>query len=143
MEIINDRAIAIIYKNGKVLTMWRYFKSEEFYVFVGGTQEDNESIDETLKREVLEEVNLKVNSLKKIYSWLHEYEFQGKEFKRNEHYFLITDFEGEVKLGDPEISRTSRDNIYRPSWVTLDFMEKDQEWKPNEIFQIIKKELKV
>lgn len=143
MQQINDRAIALIVKGTKILIMWRFYDNEEYNSMIGGTQEEGENIEDTFVREVMEEVNLKVNKFEKIYEWTHKYKDNGKNFERKEHYFLTTDFEGEVKLGEPEISRTSRTNIYKPMWVELDVMEHEAKWEPQEIFPIIRERVKI
>lgn len=140
MNKVNDRAIAIVYRDNKILMLWRYFNNQEYYVFPGGTQEEGEDIDVTLKREVDEELNLKINKYKKIFEYVHQHEnSDGSYSPRTEHYFLIYDFEGEIKMGAPELFRQSRTNIYRPEWIELDSISVDYE--PSEIFQHIKKEL--
>ncbi len=38
---------------------------------------------------------------------------------REEHYFLINKWDGEVKLGNPELSYQNRNNVYRPEWIDI------------------------
>lgn len=140
MISIPDRAIAVIYQEGKLLMMWRYHKQTEFYSFIGGTKEDSELIEDTLVREVFEEVNLEVNSFHKIFEYDHKYQIEsdGKiiDVQRHEHYFFVDGFKGEIKLGYEELARQSKDNIYRPDWLDLNYAYKI-EYDPMKIWEII------
>ena len=140
MKTVKDRAIAVIYKDNQILMMWRYRDNQEFHVFPGGTQEENETIEETLIREVYEELNLKVNKHKRIYEWVHEYDEKSEHYSRKEYYYLITDFAGEIKMGAPELFRQNQNNIYRPDWINLDEVDKI-DYEPREIFEVIQKEV--
>ncbi len=141
MADINDRAVAIVYKDNQILMMWRHRNGEEYHTFPGGTQEERETIEETLVREVYEELNLKVKNYKKAFEWVHEYDTEDQHFSRREFYFLISDYEGEIKLGAPELFKQNKDNIYRPDWIDLDKVDQI-DYEPREIFEIIKKEVK-
>src|SRR5690606_532033 len=57
---IRTAARAVIIKDGSLLVLRRTGVQGEFYVLPGGGQEHGESIFDTLKREVLEEVSLHV-----------------------------------------------------------------------------------
>ena len=46
---------------------------------------------------------------------LWEYENNG----RIEHFYLIGEFSGELKIGGPEQDRQSSDNVYRLEWIPL------------------------
>src|SRR5690606_13037704 len=114
------------YKEGKILMWWRFKNGMEFYVFPGGTQEEGESIEETLDREVFEELNLQVIQKRKFFEYVHQHRNEdGTLTPRKEHYFLITQFEGDLKLGAPELFRLSKDNIYRPDWLDLESIDID------------------
>jgi len=139
-EILSDRAAAVIIKDHKVLMWWRYKDGVEKHTFPGGTKEPNESIEETLKREVLEEMNLKVMNFEKLYSHTHTYHLDelNKDFQRDQYYFLVTEFTGPIKLGDPELSRQSKDNIYRPDWLTAEELKASlKDAYPAELLRLI------
>ena len=59
---INSRAVII--ENGKVLTMFRRKTkngiTEEYYVIPGGGIEDGETLEENVKRELSEELNVEI-----------------------------------------------------------------------------------
>ncbi|MCB0509883.1 MAG: NUDIX domain-containing protein, partial [Bacteroidetes bacterium] len=54
------RAGALVIKDTKVLLMHQIFNGEDFYTLPGGTWEKGETIEETCKREVLEEFGINV-----------------------------------------------------------------------------------
>ncbi len=145
--ILPDRAVALIIKNNKVLLWWQYRNGKEEYSFGGGTKEEGETIEETLKREVFEEFNLTVKSFTKVFENTHEYtldEVPDKEFKRYEYYFLVTEFEGEIKIGEQEYSRQSKDRVYKPVWLNQEELEKHMgDFSPRKIIDIINTELQI
>jgi 8-oxo-dGTP pyrophosphatase MutT (NUDIX family) len=124
---MNDRCVGVVIKDRKILTFWRYRKGREYYVLPGGTLEEGEKHEETLKREMLEETNLDVKIGKKLIEYFNNY-----EHPRTDHYFLITDFAGEIKLGAPELTHQHRENIYRPEWIDIDKLI-EVDLMPNEI----------
>lgn len=113
------RAAGILLKDNKVLLMWRHNKGSTYYVIPGGGIEEGESIEQALEREMYEEVNLKVTKYSKLFEFVNDFSSKYNA-PRMDHYYLITEFAGEIKLGDPELSRQSPNNIYRPEWVEID-----------------------
>lgn len=111
---MNDRVAAVIVRDDKMLLFWRYRNGREYYVTPGGTMEAGESEEETLLRELYEELNINGIIDRKLFSL----ENTG-EFKRTDHYYLVTDFSGEIKLGAPELTHQHKENIYRPEWIPL------------------------
>lgn len=115
---MNGRAAGIVYQDGKILTFWRYRDGREYYTLPGGTLEENEEIEAGLLREMFEETNLEVLKAEKVF----EYENTFRS-PRTDHYFLITEFSGEIKLGAPELFYQNRENIFRPEWVAIENLE--------------------
>ena len=62
----NDRARAVICKDGKILLMHRTRKGVTFYVLPGGTVEKGETPEITVMREVKEETSLDTTLSKKL-----------------------------------------------------------------------------
>lgn len=62
----NDRARAVICKDGKILLMHRIRKGVIFYVLPGGTVEEGETPEITVMREVREETSLDTTLSKKL-----------------------------------------------------------------------------
>lgn len=101
----NDRATGIIIREGKILLIHRFKDGNEYWVLPGGTQEENETVEQTLDRELAEELSLKVLSKKLVFSI--------ETPDRVDHHFLITEFEGEPKMGGPELERMNERNVYK------------------------------
>ena len=106
------RAVLIIVDNNKILLLYRFKNGEEYYVFPGGGVESGEEIINAAIREAKEETGLDVT----IQEPLWEYENNG----RVEHFFLISKFNGELKIGGPEEEIQSPDNVYRLEWVSFE-----------------------
>lgn len=102
------RSGAVIVKNNSILLLYRFKNGQEYYVIPGGEMEANESPEETAVREIKEETNLNITL--------------GKKFIEieKEHYFLVESFNGEIKLGGPEMKRQSENNFYRIEWISLE-----------------------
>ena len=105
-------ARVIIIDNSKILLIHRIKHGREYYVLPGGGIEDTESPEMTAIREVQEEMSLDISIDKLL--WEFEDEFNLG------YYFLAKDFSGKLKLGGPEASRQSDDNIYSFEWVALE-----------------------
>lgn len=115
---MNDRAVGIITNNGKLLTFWRYRNGEEYYILPGGTMEEGEEPEETLKREIFEELNFNVEIGEKLFEYFNEH-----VHPRTDRYFLITKFSGDIKMGAPELTHQNRENIFRPEWIEIKNLE--------------------
>ena len=112
------RAVGIILKDNQVLLMYRIKNGKEYYVFPGGGVEKDESVEDAVLREILEETTLKVKVNRKLY--LHDYdESEG-------HYYLCEYIEGKPELGDSiekELMARDKGNFYRPEWMNIDKLE--------------------
>jgi 8-oxo-dGTP diphosphatase len=112
----------IIIKDDKILVCQR--EKDDYYglkwEFPGGKVEENEDIRECLRRELLEELDIRVSVGKLLYVQKFKYP-DGFEFEIS--FFLINYFEGEIK-------NKVFENIL---WVNLselkkfDFLEADKE----------------
>jgi len=110
-KIRRQRVAVIIIHQQKILLLYRYKNGRSYYVIPGGGVKRGESLKQTGRREVKEEVNLEVTLGPKWY--------ENNNDGLMEHYFLARGFSGEVKLGGPELSKQSAQNIYRPEWISL------------------------
>lgn len=137
-----SKARAIFYKDGKVLMIWRYRDGNEYYVFPGGTIEDGETIEETLIREAYEETNLEFTKYKEFFKFTNTVEDKGINYSREERFYFITEFTGEIKLGNPELGSQTRENIYRHEWIDVSNLDRI-DYNPRTIFDDIKKEIKL
>ena len=124
---MNDRVVALIADNGKLLLVHRWKNGYEYYVLPGGGIEPGETLEQACIREVMEETGLRVTINKKIKTF--------KNMGRIEHYFLVTCQSGEPKIGSPEKERRSDDNKYELEWIDQDTLMKIS-LKPEQVLTI-------
>lgn len=63
---MNLRAAGIIIKNNQILLMHRRKNDQEYWVIPGGHVEGGETPEQTVQREIKEELSLEVTPLSKI-----------------------------------------------------------------------------
>ena len=111
---------AIIIENDKILVMFRRKikegKVKEYYVIPGGGKEENETLEENVKRELFEEMNIKIG----ILGYLGKYESENTV----EHYFHCNIIKGVPRLGGEEKERMTKDNYYEIRYEKLDDLKK-------------------
>jgi len=96
----------------EILLIHRLKDGREYWVFPGGSIEAGESSEEAVIREVFEETSLTACNVRSV--------FELENGLRNETYFLVSDYNGKIELGDgPEQERQSSSNYYQPVWVPL------------------------
>ena len=85
--------VGILRQNGKILVCQRKkgTRYEFKWEFPGGKVEPNESTENCLKRELHEELSLKVLSIRRVEIQSAEYDDGGRY---EVHYCFVTDFEG-------------------------------------------------
>ncbi len=132
------RIVGIIIKNNKILLIRRIKNEREYYVFPGGGTEKGETEEDTLRREIKEELSLEIKKSEKIF----EMQNQGNK----EVYFLIENFTGKVKLGGPEKERMNKQDQYYLEWKELSKINKINNLYPKEgvikLFEFLCKQLK-
>lgn len=111
---------AIIIENDKILVMFRRKikegKVKEYYVIPGGGKEENKTLEENVKRELFEEMNIKIG----ILGYLGKYESENTV----EHYFHCNIIKGVPRLGGEEKERMTKDNYYEIRFEKLDDLKK-------------------
>lgn len=107
-----DRASGVLIKDGKILVIHRIREDREYYVIPGGSVEENETIEEALDREMVEELTIKIQQ--------KEFMFKIEDGGRFEHYFLIKEYKGSPKLGGPELERMNQNNQYLLEMIDID-----------------------
>lgn len=117
---MRQRAAGILIDNGKMLLIHRIRiidgKKKEYYVIPGGGVEGYETLIEATKRELLEEVGIKVN----VISEKPIYVFEENNDKQS--YFLIESNGGNIGTGNgPEFNNSeySGRGIYLVEMVTI------------------------
>jgi len=105
--IIEDNKLLVFFrrklKDGKYIT---------YYAIPGGHVENDETVDETVIRELKEEMNLDIE----ILSYLGELE----AYNQVEYYYHAKIIGGELRFGGEELERNSEDNYYEIRWITID-----------------------
>ena len=106
------RARAIIFFENKIVSMYREFDGRKFYTFPGGGMEEDETEEQCVVREVLEEFGLKVEPIKKVYVYESE--------RSIEHFFLCKQISGKFGTGKGEEFQENRNRgIYRPCLIEI------------------------
>lgn len=110
---INSRAIIV--DNDKLVTMFRRKikdgVKDEYYVLPGGGQEEGETLEENVIRELKEELNVDIKILGYLGSKVY-----GETLG---HYFHCTIVNGTPKLGGEELERMTDENYYEVRFIDL------------------------
>ena len=106
------RARAIIIYDGKIVSMYRERQDRVFYTFPGGGMEGNETEEECVKREVMEEFGLIIEPIKKVYTYENKNSI--------EHFYTAEWVSGEFGSGEGEEFQENRNNgIYIPKLIDI------------------------
>lgn len=117
---MNERAGAVILKDNQILLFRRVKEGwGEYWVFPGGGAEEGETPEQAMVREVQEELSLRVTEYKLLFEVFNDFTMNEKYPPRQEYFYLVTGFTGEVKLGGEEAGRMSEADQYYPTWVPL------------------------
>lgn len=107
---------AIIIEDDKLLVFFRRKlkdgKHITYYAIPGGHVEENETNEETVIRELKEEMNLDIEIVK----YLGELE----AYNQIEYYYHAKIVGGELQFGGEELERNSEDNYYEVRWISLE-----------------------
>lgn len=118
MKRISARAIII--EDNKLLTMFRRKIKDgvvkEYYVIPGGGQDEGEALENTVVRELKEEMNVDIKVLK----YLGDLDANGGI----SNYFYCKIVNGTPRLGGEELDRMSEDNYYEPRLVDIKDLDK-------------------
>lgn len=103
---------AIIVSNNQLVTMYRERQGRIFYTFPGGGMEENETEEECVKREVLEEFGMIVEPVKKVYIYESD--------NRIEHFYVCNWISGEFGSGEGEEYMPDRNKgVYIPKLINI------------------------
>ncbi len=108
-------ARAIIIEDGKLLVMHRNKQGSQYFTLVGGRVNGNESLEQTLVRELKEETGLDVTSSRPVYIERHAEPY-------NEQYIYLCEVAPHDQVAIQEYSeegQMNRINIntHSPQWV--------------------------
>lgn len=112
-------ARAVIIEDGKVLTMFRRkVKDEvvnEYYVIPGGGQDEGETLEETVTRELKEEMNVDI----KILGYLGQEIWQDT----TSNFFHCEISNGVPHLGGEELDKMTENNFYEPRYIDINSID--------------------
>lgn len=127
---------AIIIENGKVLTMFRRKTkngiTEEYYVVPGGGIENGETLEENVKRELSEELNVEIE----IIGYLGTIEYDTNIA----NFFHCNIIKGEPKLGGEELERMTDDNYYEVRFVDINKLDEIEFSAKEKVYQALNEE---
>ena len=127
---------AVIIKDGKVLTMFRRKTkngiTEEYYVVPGGGIEDGETLEENVKRELSEELNVEIE----IIGYLGTIEYDTNIA----NFFHCNIIKGEPKLGGEELERMTDDNYYEVRFVDINKLDEIEFSAKEKVYQALNEE---
>ena len=109
-------ARAVIFNGNKVYLMFRRRNGKEYYVLPGGGVENNETLEETVKRELKEEFSVDI----KVIGYLGINEFDTSI----NHFFHCEIVNGTPKLGGEELENNSENNYYEIREINIDDINK-------------------
>lgn len=121
----NKRVGALLRRDNKVLLIHRFKNGSEYWVLPGGGVEDEETLEEALLREVMEETSLVIESFKLLGE--HDGEFGGR------HTFFEVVALGEPELGGPEKEGMDENNVYILEWVDKNTAKSITDFYPKEV----------
>lgn len=139
---LRQRVSAVILKDKSILLIKRIKPGQEYYIFPGGGVEEGETLEEALRREVAEELSLKVIKGRPIFSLTNlpiPEMITVHKGNRDENYFLVREYDGIPEIGGPEKERMNNDNQYHLEWVSLAQLDSMSNLYPKEgVGQLLK-----
>jgi len=112
--MVSAARVIIIEKN-KILLIHRKKPGKEYYVIPGGGIEKGESPEEAAIREIKEETNLDIELGPLL--WNYDENVYGEA--RKGYYFLAKKVNGNLKLGNPELKKQHKNNLYILKWIPI------------------------
>jgi len=118
-NIILRNAVRAVIINGNKILMAHLEKTDE-YKFPGGGRNENETIEDAIKREVLEEVGYNVISIKEKIGTITEYaiaqEGGNNIFKMISDYYLA---DIENKQLKQNLEEYEKELLFKPCWIEI------------------------
>lgn len=113
------RAAAIVINNQSVLLVYHKRPSGAYYVFPGGTVEQDENVADAALRELYEETSIKAN----VVNLLYHIKIIDDSKSKDEYFYQCKYISGtpRVNIGSIEWKRMeSGTDFYQPTWVQVD-----------------------
>ncbi len=111
-----NRVAGIVIRDNVVLVMRRVNKGDEYCAFPGGGQEEGETFEQTVVREIDEETTLKVKPGKLLYHIVWD--------TGDENFFYLCEYlagEPQLRIDSEEFEQMEDgDQVYEPRWMEIE-----------------------
>jgi ADP-ribose pyrophosphatase YjhB (NUDIX family) len=108
--IIEDDSIILLFRRKKIGS-----EMKEYYSLPGGGVEEGETLEESIIREIKEELSIDIKIIK--------YLGQREDDSSIQHFFCCKKINGIPKLGGPEVERCCEENYYEIRYIKLTDIE--------------------
>lgn len=105
-DLKSHDAMGVVIKNAKGEILMQDHVKFGFWTIPIGKAEEDQSVEEGLKQEMLEECGIKVESCKERISKEYSYERDGKKVKVKSHIFEVEKYSGILKNNEPQKHRS-------------------------------------
>lgn len=114
---MSKAARAIIIEDGKILVMHRDKQGSKYFTLVGGRVNDNETTEQALVREVMEETGLNVTSARLVFMESHPAPY-------NDQYIYLCEIAPHSNIAIQDYSEEAhmnrmQANLHEPQWCTV------------------------
>lgn len=110
--VLLRRRVTLLFLRGEeLLLIYRRRKEREYYVLPGGGIERGETAVQAAYREAQEETGLSITLGPQVW--------QAARRGQWEIAYLVTQFQGRLQLGGPELANMTPQNVYRLEWHPL------------------------
>lgn len=125
---------AIVFKDDKLVVMYREKNDRVYYTFPGGGLEEGETLEQCVIRECKEEFGIDVEPVKQVYTYENETTIQN--------FFLCSWIGGELGSGQGEEFGPDRNKgVYVPTLMPVDKME-ELPLMPPEVVKVLAQDIK-
>lgn len=109
------RTVRTILKNEEAKIALMFMAKHQVYIFPGGGVEDGESLEEALRREILEETGCSCRIIKEMG---YIYENRGALDYTQESFYYVTEKIGEQV--DVKLTKDEKDNMTSYNWYSIE-----------------------